>query len=639
MFRYSIIFILLSCTFYINAQDDGLIKHWTFDANESDYISAINGAGTPNVADGRKGFGVYLNGVSHHFNIREIDVKEDFTISFWIRPLNVERKQTILLQEKFDTKAKKTDRFLQLGIQNKTLFLKDEKSYLGVEPITLKDGEWYFISYSYDGFEARIIFQDKVIFKTNKVTLYNEMYHRTDLLSIGKDFNNSMKFEGVLDEVKAFNLPLKKEQVVEVFEELATPIIVEELPKETPKSIEVPKEKVETVKVEKPVDEYFKKDYRSRKNNVQHQIFVTSPNVEVEVWDYDEFDEDRISITLNNSEFIGEQSRDRLVQRKRKKETYKFNLIEEKTNYLTFIAEDMGIYDSQNTAAIRLIVNGEPFDDIYKLILTQEENAVIRITHVAKNPDKKPIVPIVEVELPKSTFKVVMDNEVLDPLIVNSTAVTLKLRTANKQSLNQKIQVSLDDKSLGDPFIINNAISKELFFNINTKQEKILLIESFQLLKTATSNVEATIIIDGKAVRTYRFRLDKNNVLLPIVYVPDATSKRPSSERIVTVSDTNLIIQIKDNSKVDGDAVTIKQEGKVILENYTLTGDFRDLNINLKSNTENTFLFVAESMGRSSGENTAYVMILSNGEVIHEFSLRSQDKYKPAKLVIIHKGN
>ena len=49
----------------------------------------------------------------------------------------------------------------------------------------------------------------------------------------------------------------------------------------------------------------------------------------MEVWDYDEFDEDRISITLNNSEFIGEQSRDRLVQRKRKKETYKFNLVKE----------------------------------------------------------------------------------------------------------------------------------------------------------------------------------------------------------------------------------------------------------------------------------------------------------------------
>ena len=101
----------------------------------------------------------------------------------------------------------------------------------------------------------------------------------------------------------------------------------------------------------------------------------------------------------------------------------------------------------------------------------------------------------------------------------------------------------------------------------------------------------------------------------------------------------NLIIQIKDNSKVDGDAVTIKQEGKVILKNYTLTGDFRDLDIKLEANTENTFLFVAESMGRSAGENTAYVMILSNGEVIHEFSLRSQDKYKPAKLVIVHKGN
>ncbi len=639
MLRYSIIFILLSCTFFINAQDDGLIKHWTFDAGESDYLSAISGGRAPNVADGRKGFGVYLNGTNHYFNIKEIDVKEDFTVSFWIRPLDVERTQTILLQEKVNSKVNKTDRFLQLGIQNKALFLKDERSYLGIEPIILEDGQWYFISYSYDGFEARIIFQDKVVFKTNKVTLYNEMYQRADRLSIGKNFNNAMKFEGVLDEVKAFNLPLKKEQINEVFEELATPVVVQELPEEKPKSIDVPAEKVKTVQVEKPADKYFKKDYRNRTNRVQHQIFVTSPNIEVEVWDYDEFDEDRISITMNNSEFIGEQSRDKLVQRKRKKETYRFNLITEKANYLTFIAEDMGRYDSQNTAAIRLIVDGKAFDDIYKLVLTQEENAVIRITHVAKNPDKATIVPVAEVEMPKSTYKVVMDNKILEPLVVNSTAVTLKLKTLNKQSLNQKIQVSLDEKSLSKPFVINNSIAKELFFNINTKQEKILLIESFHLLKSATCDVEATIIVDGKEVRKYKLRLDKNNILLPIVYVPSAANKKPSSQRIVTVSDTNLIIQIKDNSKVDGDAVTIKQEGKVILDNYTLTGDFRNLDINLKPNTENTFLFVAESMGRSSGENTAYVMILSNGEVIHEFSLRSQDKYKPAKLVIIHKGN
>ena len=639
MFRYSIIFILLSCSFYMNAQNDGLVKHWTFDANESDYISAISGGGSPNVADGRKGFGVYLNGINHHFSIRQVDVKEDFTVSFWIKPLNVERTQTILLQEKMDTKTSKTDRFLQLGIKNKALFLKDERSYLGIEPITLKDGEWYFISYTYDGFEARIIFQDKVVFTTNKVTLYNEMYQRSDYLSIGKNFDNSMRFEGIIDEVKAFNLPLKKEQVKKVFDELATPVVVKELPKEKPKNVEIPVENEQTVKVAKTNDGHFKKDYRNRINKIQHQIFVTSPNIEVEVWDYDEFDEDRISITLNNSEFIGEQSRDRLVQRKRKKETYKFNLVKERANYLTFLAEDMGRYDSQNTAAIRLIVDGKPFDDIYKLILTQEENAVIRVTHVAKDPDKAPIVPIAEIELPKSTFKVVIENEVLEPLLVSSTAVTLKLKTVNKQSLNQKLQISLDDKSLSNPFIINNSISKELFFNVNTQQEKILLIESFQLLKTAICNVEATVIVDGKEVKTYRLRLDKNNVLLPIVYVPDAANKKPSSQRTVTVSDTNLIIQIKDNSKVDGDAVTIKQEGKVILENYTLTGDFRNLDINLQSNKENTFLFVAESMGRSSGENTAYVMILSNGEVIHEFSLRSQSKYKPAKLTIIHKGN
>jgi hypothetical protein len=639
MLRYSIILILLSCTFYMQAQNDGLVKHWSFDGNESDYLPALRGGGVPNVADGRKGYGVYLNGIDHHFSIVEVDVKKDFTVSFWLRPLNVERTQTIFLQEKIDTKTKKTDRYLQLGIQNKSLFLKDEQSYLGIDPIPLEDGQWYFVSYSYDGFEVRITIQDQLVYKTNKVTLYNEMYQRTDEFSIGKSFESFRRFEGVLDEVKAFNLPLKKEQVNEVFEELATPLAVKELPNETVKPIEKPIQKAETVKViEKTVDEHFKKDYRDRKNNVQHQISVTSPNIEVEVWDYDEFDEDRISIVLNNSDFIGEQSRDRLLEKKRNKQIYKFNLDKEKTNYLTFIAENMGIYDSQNTAAVRLIVEGQPFDDIYKLILTQEENAVLKITHVAKVEGKEPIVPKSEEEN-KATFKVVVDNQILDPLVVNSTAVTLKLKTINKSSLNQKIQVSLDDKLLKTPFVINNAIAKEIHFNVNTRKEKILLIESFQLLKDMGCNVEATVIVDGKEVKKYELSLDQNNILIPIVYVPDEVSKKPSNERYVTVSDTNLIIQIKDDAKVDGDMVTIKQEGKVILQNYTLQEELKDLNVQLNANTENTFLFVPESMGSSNGENTAYVVILLNGEVIHEFSLRSLEKYKPAKLVIVHKGN
>ena len=621
----------------MNAQDDGLVKHWTFDANESDYLADVVGVGKPNVADGKRGYGVYLNGDNHYFAIRKIDVKEDFTLTFWIRPLNVERTQTVLLQEKINTKTGATDQYLQLGIQDKKLFLRNQNNYLGIQPMELKDGEWYFVSYSYDGFEAKIIVQGKEVYSTNKVTLYNEMYQRSDHLHIGKNLNGTAKFEGVLDEIRAHNLPLKKDKIVKVYEELAEPEVIEvEPPVIEEKDPVVVQQVIEEPKDEKPEDKHFKENFKNRKNKIQHQIFVTDPNIEVEVWDFDHYDEDRISITLNNSEFIGEQSRNRLLQKKRKKEIYKFNLVPATTNYLTFIAEDMGIYESQNTAAVRLIVNGKPFDDIYKLVLTQEENAVLKITHIPKNEEKQPIIPVADAT-PQATYKIVIDNEVLDPLVVSSTVVTLKIKTKNKESLNQKVKLSVDEKSLGEPFVINNFVAKEVTFNVNADQEKILLIEAFELLKDANCLAEATIIVNDKAVRTYNLRLDRNNVLLPLVYVPSPDDKKPSSERIVTVTDTNLIIQIKDNSKVDGDVVTITQKGKVILENYTLTGEYKDLNVQLKPNDKTTFFFKPISMGRSSGENTAYVMIVSKGEVIHEFSLRSQDKNKPAKLVIIHK--
>lgn len=645
MFRLNILIVALCCCifccspFLMNAQDDGLVKHWTFDANESDYLSDVVGSGKPNVADGKSGFGVYLNGDSHYFAVRKIDVKDDFTLAFWIRPLNVERTQTIILQEKVNTKTGATDQYLQLGIQDKKLFLRNQNNYLGIQPMELNDGEWYFVSYSYDGFEAKIIVQGEEVYKTNKVTLYNELYQRSDHLYIGKNLNGTAKFEGVLDEIKAYNLPLKKDKIVEVYEELATPkaVVVDKPPVEEKDPVVVDKAP-EKPKEEKPVDKHFKKNYKNRKNVVQHQIFVTEPNIEVEVWDFDEYDEDRISITLNNSAFIGEQSRNRLLQRKRKKETYKFNLVPATTNYLTFIADDMGIYDSQNTAAVRLIVNGKPFDDIYKLVLTEEENAVLKITHITKKEDKKPIIPVADVT-PKATYKIVIDNEVLDPLIVNSTVVTVRVKTKNRESLNQKINIKVDEKSLGGPFVINNFIAKEVTFNVNTDQETIFLLEASELLKDATCLVEATIIVDDKEIRTYNLRLDRNNVLLPLVYVPSPDAKNPSNERIVTVTDTNLIIQIKDNSKVDGDIVTITQKGKIILENYTLTGEYKDLNVQLNPNEKTVFFFKPISMGRSSGENTAYVMILSKGKVIHEFSLRSQDKNKPAKLTIIHKGS
>ncbi|MGB0862278.1 MAG: LamG domain-containing protein [Saprospiraceae bacterium] len=618
------------------------IRYWNFDGSDSEFAGAIRGE-RANIADGVEKFGVYLNGNSNTFVPYGVEWTDDFTVSFWFKPTTVDKPQTIFLLEKITNKTNQTERYIHLFLQDKKLFLKDEKNYLAITEKTVSEGEWYHVTYQYDGFEARIYWAGAEVFSSGKVTMYNQLAQRKDVLTIGKGSNGIGFLEAVLDEVRIYNRPIETTQIVEEFK-VEQPVVKVEKPIE--KSVK-PIEKV----VEKPIveapkepfrvkkkikDEFKKATFSGRENDIQHEIYVTQTNIEVEVWDYDEFDNDRISVTLNNSPFIGTCCKNKLVQKKRKKTTYRFNLVTEAVNYLTFVAEDMGIYDSQNTAAARIIVNGERFDDIYKLVLTKKKNAVLKFVHVPLNKNKSKIVPAVATKN-KDLDKIIVENKVLDPLVVNSTTVTLRVR--GKEKNRRKVSLALEDKSLAAPFFVSKELSRNLVFNLSTQTEKILLLEALNLKQTQKSRIILDVEVNGQVVKTYQIALDEANTLLPFVYVPDKKSKDPRNQRTVVVTDTNLTIQIRDFSKVDGDQVTIKQEGKVILANYVLTGDFKDLPITLKANSDNKFVFVPVSMGRSKGENTAYVMILSKGEVIHEFSLRSQDKNKPAKLTIVHREN
>lgn len=638
--------VLCGCCVMLHAQDKP-IKHWTFDKTDGEFAAAMTSMIKPNYADGIEKFGVYLDGKNHYFTVRGVELSDDFTVSFWFMPTNVERTQTIFLQEKVANKTGETERFLHLFIQNKKLYLKDERNYLSVKPLELKDSEWYFITYSYDGFEAKIMFGDEVAYSTGKVTLYNKMAQRDDFLHIGKNFGGTTRLEAVLDEVKFYNRPIKEKQIKEEF--ATKPIPIEELPPVAKADSPAVKKVEPTVKIDDPLnikpekpadlpkptikDEYAKDEFKGRKNDVQHQIVVISPHIEVEVWDYDKYDKDRISITLNNSPFIGTATQNRIVHKKRKRETYKFNLKPDQVNYLTFIAEDMGIYDSQNTAAVRITVDGKRYDDVYKLILTKEKNAVLKIIHMPVNPDKKPIVPVVAKKT-DDLFAIVVDNNVLSPLIVGNSDVRIKIK--GKQTDNRKIKVTMDSKDVVNPFTINDKISRNIKFNIGIKQEKILLIEAQELKQDENCIVQLDVYKGNKVMKTYTLQLDKANTLLPLVYVPSVDAKRQRNQRVIAVSDTSLLFKIKDNSKVDGDIVTISQDGKKILSDYLLTADFKDLNVTLKANRENNFIFFPVSMGRSKGENTAYIQVISNGEIIHQFSLSSQDKNKPAKLIILH---
>lgn len=624
------------------------IKHWTFDADEASFLASMNSMVKPNVSEGIAGFGVYLDGKNQYFTPRILDLNKQFSISFWIKPTNAARAQTVFIQEKIENRTMRNQRFLQLYLENQQLHLRNEYTNINIAPIKVEDGEWYFVSYIFDGYVARIYWQGEEVFSTNDISLFTKTAGQSDLIHIGKDWNYK-RLEAVLDEIKiydndlpasAFKDEFKIMKAVNTSDAIVTDANPEppinkpnnNNPNTPPNTPAVPP--LPTAPVAKTSDARLTNTLRGRENDIQHTIRVMYPNIEVEVWDADILPEDVLSISLNNSDSIRADVNRRVVRKKRKHERYKFELQPDGTNYLTFIAEDMGLYDLQNELEIRISVNGVRFDDIYKIVTTKKKNAVLKIIHVPFNPKKENILAVPSDDA-DDLQKVVVDNNLLAPLVVSSTAVTLRIK--GEGSASRKVQIKLDDELLSAPFQTSSTSPQTLTFNVGTRNEKILYLEALELKREDACAITLEVENNGKIIKTYSLQLDQANALLPIVYVPDEANKSPKNQRTVVVASKNLVIKIKDNSKVDGDIVTIKQDGIVILNNHLLSEDYKSINVRLKPNTANNFVFVPVSMGRASGENTAFVVIEADGEVIQEFSLRSQYKNKPAQLIIIHK--
>lgn len=258
-------------------------------------------------------------------------------------------------------------------------------------------------------------------------------------------------------------------------------------------------------------------------------------------------------------------------------------------------------------------------------------------------PIEKKVEPIADIdESPKTTVPavpklvVVEDYSVLEPLVVRTTGVVLELVAKDAYDDDAKIMVALNDGFLDVPFNISKD-KKTMKIPLNLGKENSFTFEAFQINEAQDCQIQARIVSNGKVVGTYDMDLKKNNVVLPIAYLR-AKDKKPRNYKSITVNDVFVTIQVKDNSKVDGDVITIKQDGTTILENYTLTADLKNIEVELKENRANEFIFVPVAMGSSSGENTALVIISINGQIIHDFSLRSVDQNRPAKLTINHES-
>jgi hypothetical protein len=223
--------------------------------------------------------------------------------------------------------------------------------------------------------------------------------------------------------------------------------------------------------------------------------------------------------------------------------------------------------------------------------------------------------------------------QVLDPLIVRTTGVILEYYQIIGNEKTQ-MMITHNDEILDKPYDLSKT-KQSIRIPIKIGNENSLTFEGFQLKGNQKCRVRVNIKSGNNIIASYDIDLDKNNVVLPIAYLREK-DKNPKNHKIITVSSKNIQIQVKDNSKVDGDVITIKQEGVVILNNYMLTGELETLEVTLNEDTKTEFTFIPNDMGKASGENTALVLILVDDKVIYDFSLRSVDINRPAKLTIIH---
>lgn len=712
------LFLLLFGALGLNAQYDGQVKHWNFDGSAKEYAPILRGITNAILSPGIKDLGLWMDGENVHLNLVEgVDLTDDFTIGFWFSPVVADKEQTIFSQIKQSQKDNQQKRSFYLILKDKTLTLKTDKISIPLKDITIDNNVWYYLAYTYDGFEAKLYLQGKEVYATSNVTLYNNLSLHSDYFMIGKSMASTAFFEGSVDEVKTYNKALSSDRIMELYRMLVPiPAPKESVIDSTKLIAEKPKPEI-VEKKDVLVNEHFKEEFKGRRNDIQCKVEVQSLNIQLEMWDYDEYDEDRITATLNNSLFIDPNNINRLVPKKRNKHIFKFILDPQKINYITLYASDMGNFDSQNTVAIRLWDGNKRLDDIYKLVLTEEKNAVIEVSHVGDIPivqkdnilireipveknepeiittiDTTPVIAekpilaepeIVEVNpLPKEPVVVektkepkapkepkpkkikkpkaqkepkpkkvkpepepkpleyitILDYNILDAQVVHSTNITLEITDESKQRGSVQLNVSLDEAKLSSTPYTLKGDTRTIRFNIDTRKESVITLESFQLEKNQKCRLMVKLLADDELVQEFPLRLEKYNAIIPVAFVPKPGSARPNNRRTIVVRDTALSIKVRDNSKVDGDVITIKHGGKVILENHFLTEEFHEVPIALNAKQENKLVFVPVEMGKASTENTAWVQIIANGKIIHEFSLRSQNSNQPATLTIIHES-
>ena len=112
-----------------------------------------------------------------------------------------------------------------------------------------------------------------------------------------------------------------------------------------------------------------------------------------------------------------------------------------------------------------------------------------------------------------------------------------------------------------------------------------------------------------------------------------ALEARVVSNVAVNPSSENVTLKIWDDYREDGDIITLRLNGKVLIKDLEVTKEPTELTVFLMKK-ENIIEFYAENVG-STPPNSASISVISEGEEIKSLLLKSDaDKSKAIKITI-----
>lgn len=421
---YNTIFLLIISATVANAQFDGIVKYWGFDETSpnKDHFSLFKTSESIAFSSGIEGQAVSLVDKNYWIEFGQVpDLEDDFSVSFWFNVLEVDGVQSLLLQQKIKDNGAIT-RYIHLALVNGKLVLKNEKEGLPLyKTPELQANFWYQITYVYDGFEMQLYLDKQLIYQSTETSIFTNLPCCNDKLFIGKSANSAKGLKGYVDEIMVFDEAIDAEMVEKI-----NLIINMKPPKvevDTPTTfISQPVERVEAKRNK------LSKTTAKRLNEIQETISVSTTNIEFEIWDYDEYDKDKVYFVLNESlpfytsTFLNKK---RKAIKYRLPTTLQFNKNDD--NFLIFVAEDMGKFPSQNTAAVRLWLDGKPQSTIYKFVLTEDKNAVLKITHSSEIKEEKPTIESPKIDTQKVEIPINKIATNQHELTVSDTILTISI--------------------------------------------------------------------------------------------------------------------------------------------------------------------------------------------------------------------